>query len=238
VIALGEVIAPPILTDESEAEQQFWVGERPQGKERRTKFRVLRLPNMPLWESEYPALLSHLAVARARGGTVFSLEQDQWNAILEIADDEERAAFSMRKQRASGQGYGLTSAERRAVERHAQTMAEEYFLREGYEVEDVSRTRSYDLHCKRDDDELRVEVKGTTGDGASVFLTRNEVEHARKFAGRVAFFLVRNICLDRSGAEPAARGGEVILMHPWEIDHGTLTPLQFEYRLPPDSSTG
>src|SRR5262249_55265705 len=162
-----------------------------------------------------PALLEDLAVARARGGTVFTLENDQWNAILAFAGDEERAAFALRKQNASGQGFGLTLAERADVERYAQRMAEDHFLHQGYDVTDVSRTSPYDLHCFRDGDELRVEVKGTTGRGETVFLTRNEVEHCRRFPSCVALYVVRNIKLERSGRDVTAHGGDAVVFDPW-----------------------
>ena len=111
-------------------------------------------------------------------------------------------------------------------------MAEDHFIQEGYDVTDVSRYSSYDLHCSRETEELRVEVKGTTGRGDSVFLTRNEVEHARRHCGRVAIFVVRNIVLDRTGPGPVARGGDISIIRPWDNDQGVLTPIQFEYTLP------
>lgn len=232
VIAMGEVTAPPDFYDETELENKYWVTDPSNEPIQRTRFRVLQLPNLPIWESDHPEILSGLAAARARGGTVFSLEPEQWKAILSISGSEERTLFSRRKQRATGQGFGLTGDERIAVEMHAQAMAEHHFLEQDYEVSDVSKTHSYDLHCRRGDDVLRVEVKGTTGSGGSVFLTRNEVEHAREHADHVALFVVRNISLDRSGLKPVASGGDAEVFQPWNIDQGTLEALQFEYRLP------
>ena len=233
VIALGEVIAPPAMIEETPTEREFWLDDAPRGPQNRSRFRVIKTPNLPLWEDDHPNLLPHLAAARAKGGTVFSLQPEQWNALLALATDEEKIVLPSRKVRATSQGYGLNAIERKAVERHAQSMAEDHFLKLKYEVTDVSLTQPYDLHCTRGAQELHVEVKGTTGEGETVFLTRNEVQHARENAGQVALYVVSRIVLDRSGETPIASGGEVAIFHPWEIDQGTLAPLQFEYGLPP-----
>jgi Domain of unknown function (DUF3883) len=57
-------------------------------------------------------------------------------------------------------------------------VARERLEADGWSVENVSADRSYDLHCKGDGRELRVEVNGTMGAGASILLTPNEVRHA------------------------------------------------------------
>ncbi len=77
---------------------------------------------------------------------------------------------------------------------------------------------------------MRVEVKGTTGNGESVFLTRNEVSHAREHATHMALVIVRNIQLHVHDEDPITSGGEMQVLHPWNIDEGTLSPMQFEYR--------
>ncbi|MCX7425065.1 MAG: DUF3883 domain-containing protein [Planctomycetia bacterium] len=237
VVALGEVIADPSVMPEPESERQFWQVPPPADPARRTRFRILQMPNLPLWEADYPEELSGLAAARARGGTGFTLEPQQWRTIVTLAGNEDRRAVPQQKHIASGQGYGLSPAERKTVERYAQQLAEDYFIQKGFDVDDVSSTSPYDLHCCREAEELRVEVKGTTGDGGSVFLTRNEVEHARRHRGRIAIFLVRNIVLDRTAPQPVARAGNHVIYWPWDIDQGVLTPLQFEYQLPGDHSS-
>lgn len=232
IIALGEVTEKPSTIIEADEEGKYWKQNPANEPARRTRFRILKFPNLPIWESEHPELLSNLAVARARGGTVFSLQEDQWKSILQIATDVERCQLVFRKQCVNGQGFGLSASERKAVERHAQQLAENHYLQEGYEVTDVSQSHSYDLHCESEGDELHVEVKGTTGDGDTVFLTRNEVAHARIDDVRVALFFVGGICLDRIQPQPVASGGDVRIFDPWDIDKGTLKPMQFEYRLP------
>jgi hypothetical protein len=109
-----------------------------------------------------------------------------------------------------------------------------YFTARGWRVEDVSATSSYDLHCTREDgEELRVEVKGTTGDGSQVLLTPNEVEHAREQFPHVALFVVAAVEVSAaSGSDPVATGGAEQVWLPWAIDEGRLIPVGFAYSVP------
>lgn len=50
-----------------------------------------------------------------------------------------------------------------------------YLIAEGYSVEDVSAKKPYDLHGYRNDGEIRVEVKGSSGSATTVELTIGEV---------------------------------------------------------------
>lgn len=134
--------------------------------------------------------------------------------------------------RSGGQGFGLSPPQRRAVERHAQSMAEAHFRGLGYAVTDVSKSRPYDLHCVMPGCEIHVEVKGTTGSGDAVFLTRNEVLHGQKQQGRVALAIVTNIEVDRDGETPEARAGELHVFNPWTPRPEDLTPITYECRTP------
>lgn len=150
-------------------------------------------------------------------------------------DDEEESVGAP-----TGQGRGLTGPERKAVERHAMALATAHYRKKGYEVQDVGATESFDLRCRRRrsefyTEELRVEVKGTTGDGASVLLTFNEVKHAKSRQTRVALFVVSRIQLvGRGTATPQATGGEERVLDPWDVQHGTLKVETYRYTLPPD----
>jgi hypothetical protein len=107
------------------------------------------------------------------------------------------------------------------------------FYSQALNVEDVHGRESYDLRCRRDDQEMRVEVKGTTTDGAEIILTPNEVGHARSYP-HTALFILSNISLEKAhdGTVQAA-GGNRHALDPWRIDDGTLTPIGFRYQ-PPD----
>ncbi|MGW0606222.1 MrcB family domain-containing protein [Streptomyces sp. NPDC002640] len=130
----------------------------------------------------------------------------------------------------SGQGFLLSSVERRLIERRSVDMATEYFEAQGWKVEDVGANRPYDLHLSRGDEVLHVEVKGTTSLGQAVVLTRAEVEVQRKFAPHNALVIVHSIRLDRSGEGVTAEGGVLHCTSPWEIDQPDLTPISYRYR--------
>ena len=58
-----------------------------------------------------------------------------------------------------------------AVEACAMNKATDFYSAQGWTVDDVHGTESYDLICRRGDEVKHVEVKGTTTDGAEVILT-------------------------------------------------------------------
>ena len=61
-------------------------------------------------------------------------------------------------------------------------------------------------------------------------LTRNEVNLHRVEHPNNALAVVRNITLDRSGDQPVASGGELVLVMPWEINEGGLSPIAYDDR--------
>lgn len=135
-------------------------------------------------------------------------------------------------KRPSGQGYRLNADQRRAVELRAMDLAQSGLEAEGWTVVDVSATRPFDFLCNKGGNEMRVEVKGTTGDGSSVLLTPGEVKHARE-GHALRLIVVKGIALrlDDNGAW-VAEGGEVNSMDPWDLDAtGELFPTGYEYKL-------
>lgn len=133
-----------------------------------------------------------------------------------------------------GQGFGLSPAERRAVERRAMTLAKEHLLREGYAVTDVSLTQSYDFEARKGGRTIIVEVKGTTSPGDKIILTRNEVKIQKERAPNNALIVAHGIKLDRSGEKPKANGGTMWVVSPWYIDEAGLSPLSYEYTTNPE----
>lgn len=133
--------------------------------------------------------------------------------------------------RPTGQGFRESAEERRAIELRAMELAREYLEGEGWKVEDVSTTRSYDLHCRQSAETLHAEVKGTTGDGRAVLLTPNEVEWHRSRHPATALLIVSEIALGRAGGSAVtAEAGTLHVIHPWEPDrHGRLEPVGFRY---------
>jgi hypothetical protein len=130
-----------------------------------------------------------------------------------------------------GQGFQLDQEAKVAVEALAMNMAAEFYSK-AWDVEDVHGTKSYDLICRRGQEEKHIEVKGTTTDGAEVILTPNEVKHARENPC-TALFVVSNITVDRAeDGTVTATGGEHHCYDPWRLDDGTLMPLGFRYQVP------
>lgn len=136
------------------------------------------------------------------------------------------------RSRSSGQGFAGSIEFRLAVERHAMAIALRYYRRNGFRVKNVSCTHPYDVLASNADTEFTVEVKGTTGGADAVFLTRNEVEHARQNANRSILFVVHGVEVHQTSATLVASGGTVRECSPWFIDDGVLEPLQFRYVLP------
>lgn len=128
-----------------------------------------------------------------------------------------------------GQGFATDSASRKAVEDHAMDAARRALEAEGWSVEDVSRDRSYDFHCQRNGDELRVEVKGTRSDSGEILVTANEVQHAREHSA-VALAIVSGIRVRRgTDGKPIAEGGALRWHRPWSVDQGQLVPLAYSW---------
>jgi len=138
----------------------------------------------------------------------------------------------------TGQGFTVDAAARRLIELHAMEAAKRHFSKVWPNVVDTSASHPYDLRCSKRHRELRVEVKGTTGDGRTIMLTRNEVAHARTFYPHVSLFVLANIRLDRavSSGTLRASGGAVRLLEPWDVDAAGLIPLTYTCVLPPENS--
>jgi hypothetical protein len=130
-----------------------------------------------------------------------------------------------------GQGRSQSPEERIAIELCAMEAAVAYLIGLGYATEDVSDTESFDILARRDSEVIHVEVKGTTGDAKTVFLTANEVALARKHPEQAMLFVLSDIQLRRD-AVVAASGGVRTVLFPWKIDEGLLTPIQYQYALP------
>jgi hypothetical protein len=104
--------------------------------------------------------------------------------VDEVREQIEEAAG--KRKRRTGQGFRVSPELRKKIEDYAMKKAQEHYISHGWTVQDVSKPESYDLHCVKGNQELRVEVKGTTSDGREVLLTPNEVSHAREAYPQVA----------------------------------------------------
>ena len=129
----------------------------------------------------------------------------------------------------SGAGYEDDPRIRRAVEEQAMTCAMEYYKAEGFEVEDTHASHPFDLRCRREKLEIRVEVKGTRGDGSSVTVTKGEVATTHSDEWRSDLFLLFGIGVRQEGDRMLAHGGTRMLFEDWRPDGAHLTALTFRY---------
>jgi hypothetical protein len=83
VVAFGDVVSEPIDVDDSE--NPFWV-DRPKPKvEPRVRVRYVVSRGLPVWLDEHEGVLGQLSISRAKGGTVFNVTEEQWDAVVELA---------------------------------------------------------------------------------------------------------------------------------------------------------
>jgi hypothetical protein len=133
-------------------------------------------------------------------------------------------------QPGADQGFGLTFAERRAVEKHAMKMAAAYLSGKGYACEITSAYAPYDIIASKSDDreELIVEVKGTTSTGSHIFMEAHRYGHPNN-----ALCLVHDIQLKREapGAPPVASDGVLVVKKRWDIGECELRAITYQVKL-------
>ncbi len=238
IVALGTVLTEPQVRSD-DPDNPYWLDpERGQRSARRVLVRYEHADNLPLWADEPGnAILEELSVSGSRGGSVFHVTREQWAAIalraeLTTEHDSDETTRTRRETHRVGSAY------REAVELRAMEEAKRYFRERGWYLGpegDVSEQRGlgYDLLFTRGTEELHVEAKGTSGNGAVVTLTSNEVDHAREYSN-FALFVLSDIAVSQSddGKFTATDGQERVLAPLRLDDEGALWPSQYSYRLP------
>jgi hypothetical protein len=135
------------------------------------------------------------------------------------------------RQLSNSQGFGLTPQLRRAVEKHAVSIAMQYFQNCGWlNIQDVGDFASYDLTMVRDGIVHIVEVKGTTGAGGNIFLTKNEVAVHKEFFPRNALVVVSKINIVSSDP-PILEGGDLNVIQPWSLVEDWLIAMSYSYEV-------
>jgi hypothetical protein len=132
----------------------------------------------------------------------------------------------------SGQRYSSDPIIRNTIEMYGMKKAIEYFQERGWKVTDTSAHKPYDLLCSKGAEKKYIEVKGTTSAGEHVFVTYNEVEHARSHKGQCILFVVHNIEIQCSESKKFhARGGSIQIQDPWIPTEKQLIPVSYRYSL-------
>jgi hypothetical protein len=164
--------------------------------------------------------------------------RERWGTLEEIIEEDSPIDLGKvdRPKKASvrswGQGRINDPILRRAIEMRAVELATKHYLAAGFEVEDTGAFESYDLRCSKAGKEIRVEVKGTTGQGKSIQLTTNEVKHAQSRESRVDLFIVSGIEIIRSPGGLQAIGGTIRHLEDWFPFDEHLQPASYTYTVP------
>jgi hypothetical protein len=164
-----------------------------------------------------------------RAATRGQVRRSKYRDISETEQNEESVEVGVNPHH-SRQGFGLTAAEKRCVELHAMGIAESYLNGEGYQTKNVSKGNPFDLLARRKGETLHVEVKGTTGGGKEILLTRKEVRFQRMKHPANMLFVVHSISLTRE-TEPSASGGTPRVISPWLLTGKQLKPYAFAYEV-------
>lgn len=131
-----------------------------------------------------------------------------------------------------GAGYEADPKVRKAVEERAVTLAKEIYALRGYSVEEVGKP--FDLRCRREIEEIHVEVKGTRSKGESVILTAGEVSHAHNPPCRTDLVLVTGIKIfDKPDGTIIGIDGHIAYhIESWRPAEDDLTPTEYRYAVP------
>lgn len=126
-------------------------------------------------------------------------------------------------------GYIVDVDLKNRIEQAAMEAAAEHYG-DHWSLTDVSQQRGlgYDILAERDEEQLYIEVKGTTSLGLSVGVTSREVATA-KSQGKTDLFIFWGIRFDEAGH---ATGNKRILS-PWIPSDDSLIPRDFDFVVPP-----
>jgi len=181
-----------------------------------------------IWKLKDPANMIHSSTTYDHNIIVPQI--DTGSEVTEAI--EAIASITGKPRKSSKQGFQSTPEVRRAIELKAMSLAIDYFQNQGWIVEDVSQRESYDLKCTRQQEEVYVEVKGTTSEGSQILLTPNEVLHTQQNYPNTALFVVSRLQVNNSGEEVEVTGGETQLIMPWLLKDDDLKAIGYECRVP------
>lgn len=125
------------------------------------------------------------------GGTVSRAGIAALVAAVEILLESD--GVDQRSEPETGQGRVQDPIRGKKIEMAAQRWLMDHFEYRGWTVTDTHLGRPYDAVATRSNKTMYLEAKGTTTDGATVIVTRNEVAWAWTHLGQCARPLVRNV---------------------------------------------
>ncbi|MEU9507790.1 DUF3883 domain-containing protein [Micromonospora sp. NPDC048170] len=125
------------------------------------------------------------------------------------------------------QGWQMDPVRRKKVEDAAQDMLMEHFRKDKWTVQDVRFGNPYDAIATKDGRTLWLEAKGTETNGASVIVTRNEVEWARNHPGDCILGILSDVTFFPNGEVDTASG--TFRMFTWYPEGGALAPRAYDF---------
>ena len=167
--------------------------------------------------------------ACARLGEIYRAQRDLRDVQpAEQVEAEVSVAVNPIRRPASRQGFGLSGAERKAVELRAMLLATQHLDSLGYECRDTSSSESFDILACKGDEKLKVEVKGTTSDSCdAIVMTANEIRLHTQEIGATGLIMVSRIRLRKEDGKPVAEGGQVESLMGWDISEWQSEPIAF-----------
>jgi hypothetical protein len=114
-------------------------------------------------------------------------------------------------------------------------MAEEHYREQFDSVENTANTEPFDFRCKKGSEEVRVEVKGSTGKAVHVLVTAAEVENARGTGWRTDLFVVSGISVRRTTNGVVAEGGMKRVIESWNPKSTELIATVFRHFVPDET---
>ena len=156
------------------------------------------------------------------------------NDIITIGTDQASEAYESEME---NKIPGLLPTDvKDAIEKYAVAKAKEKY--KSFRPEESHRHRPYDLTYTSEGTEYYIEVKGTQRHGpvVVVFLTPNEVRHARDSGGKSILFIFHSVHVKGINGKPEVSGGKEHEERPWEIDDKYLKPILYQYAVPTHES--
>ena len=128
-------------------------------------------------------------------------------------------------------GYESDPEIRKKIEQHAVAKARDFYEKGGYRV--VEKGKPYDLLCKKSEEIIHVEVKGSRNSLEAIIVTTNEIGDARNTDWRSDLFLVESIDLKPDGkGNYLVSGGRCRRAENWVPHDKDLDPICYRYSLP------
>lgn len=152
-----------------------------------------------------------------------------------VQGESEPPAYAARPRKptkARGSGYMADALVRTAIEWRAVDAATTWYESEGFDTQYVGNTKPYDLVGFRGGEELRIEVKGSSGAADRVELTSGEVDNARSTIN-ADLFVLDGVRFERNpDGTVEAFGGEARVWRNWTPRDAALKVTRYRYALP------